>query len=118
MTNMGVITALVDKQDVVFMDRLCHASIVDAVKLSRAKLVVYQHCSSEDLTKKLECYRNQGRRALVITESVFSMDGDKAPLSELASAAQQYQAWLMVDEVSCFWLFWTNGCWSCPGNET
>lgn len=92
--NVGTISALVGEGDTVFSDELNHASIVDGCRLSGADVVVYDHCDAEDFRRK---YRDaEGRRKLVVTDSVFSMDGDVAPLREICGAASD--GLVMVDE--------------------
>jgi len=96
LANIGVIGALAGAGDTVFSDELNHASIVDGCRLSRAEVVVYRHRDVEHLEWSL---RKQSRGAgLVVTDSVFSMDGDVAPLAELAEVAHAYGARMMVDE--------------------
>jgi glycine C-acetyltransferase/8-amino-7-oxononanoate synthase len=97
LANLGVIGALAGADDVIFSDELNHASIVDGCRLSRAEVVVYRHRDVEHLDW---CMRRQERRAgrLIVTDSVFSMDGDIAPLAHLAELAQIYDARLVVDE--------------------
>ena len=95
--NIGVITSLVRRGDVVVSDELNHASIIDGCRLSRADVAVYRHNDVEHLRAVLT-ERRRARRKLVITESVFSMDGDIAPLLEIREAAAEHGAWLMVDE--------------------
>ncbi|MGO4106536.1 8-amino-7-oxononanoate synthase [Paenibacillus sp. YAF4_2] len=97
MANSGVISALVGRGDVVFSDRLNHASIVDGVVLSRAEHARYRHNDMEHLRTLLKKYRDHGRK-LIVTDAVFSMDGDQAHLRELVSLKQEYGALLMVDE--------------------
>ncbi|MEI6217264.1 MAG: 8-amino-7-oxononanoate synthase [bacterium] len=97
MTNSGVITSLVGRSDTVFVDKLAHASILDAVMLSRAKLCRFRHNDVQHLVELLRKSGSCGRR-LIVTESVFSMDGDVAPLSEIAAVAHASSAMLMVDE--------------------
>ena len=100
----GVIPALVGPGDVVIVDRLVHACCVDAARLSGAKLRVFRHNDLDDLDRILRWAsalpRNDsgGPRVLVVTESVFSMDGDSAPLAELVELKDQHGAWLMLDE--------------------
>jgi len=94
--NAGVPPALVGREDALFSDQLNHASILDGALLSRAELVRYRHADAGDLEAKLA--RSTARRKLVVTDAVFSMDGDAAPLRELADACQRHGAMLYVDE--------------------
>ena len=96
MANLGTVSALFGPGDSVFEDRLNHASLLDAGLLSRARLQRYQHNAVADLQQKLISSKSENK--LVVTDGVFSMDGDMAPLNELASLAQQHNAWLMVDD--------------------
>jgi glycine C-acetyltransferase len=96
--NLGVIPALVGKEDVIFSDELNHASIIDGCRLSRAKIIRYQHIDPQDLKAQLKEHRHQYRRAMVITDGVFSMDGDLAPLDKIYEVTQNYDAILMVDD--------------------
>ncbi len=96
--NVGVIQALATRDDVVFSDALNHASLIDGARLSRAQVVVYDHADPESLRQKLAAFRGQGANALVVTESVFSMDGDGAPLAALSALAREYDAGFVVDE--------------------
>ena len=94
--NVGVISALVGPDDVVFSDALNHASIIDGCRLSRARVVVYPHLDVETLRASLA--REPGRRRLVVSDSIFSMDGDRAPVAALAALARDHGALLAVDE--------------------
>jgi glycine C-acetyltransferase len=96
--NVGTIPALVGKEDVIFSDELNHASIIDGARLSKAKIIRYEHCNPEDLKLKLETYRSQFPHALVVTDGVFSMDGDIAPLDKIYDVTKDYDALLMVDD--------------------
>ena len=100
MANLGVISALLGKQDAIFQDRLNHASLLDAGQLSGARFQRYLHSDAENLEKRLE--RSEARRKLIVTDGVFSMDGDVAPLKSLSSLAQKHDAWLMVDDAHGF----------------
>lgn len=96
--NLGTIQALVGPGDLVFSDALNHASLIDGCRLSRAEIHVYAHRSPGDLELLLERHRAKGRRALVVTDSLFSMDGVTAPLGEIARLASAFDAGLLVDE--------------------
>jgi glycine C-acetyltransferase/8-amino-7-oxononanoate synthase len=100
LANIGVIGALAGRGDVVFSDRLNHASIIDGCRLSRAQTVVYDHLDTEQLEHELKQARAQHRdaRRVIVTDSVFSMDGDEAPLHELVELARRHDARLVVDE--------------------
>ncbi len=97
---LGVIPALVTKSDIVLLDKLCHASLIDAAKLSGAILRVFPHNNVRKLESHLEWAQRKhaGKRVLIVTESVFSMDGDRAPLHELIQLKKQFDALLMLDE--------------------
>ncbi|CAN7343481.1 8-amino-7-oxononanoate synthase [Paenibacillus sp. LjRoot56] len=97
MANSGVIAALAGRGDVVFSDQWNHASIVDGIILSRAEHARYRHKDMAHLRALLHKYRDK-RRKLIITDAVFSMDGDQAPLRELVALKREYGAMLMVDE--------------------
>ncbi len=101
MANTGIIPALVGRGDVVFCDRLNHASIIDGIILSRADLKRYPHVDMGALEDLLKVSSGNHRR-LIVTDSVFSMDGDRAPLKEIAALAKRYDAWVMVDEAHAF----------------
>lgn len=96
--NLATIPALVGKEDVIFSDRLNHASIIDGCRLSRAKIIPYDHCSPESLKEALDEHRGDFRRALVVTDGVFSMDGDVAPLDKIYQVTRDYEVILMVDD--------------------
>jgi glycine C-acetyltransferase len=95
--NLATIPALVGKNDVIFSDELNHASIIDGCRLSRAKVVRYAHNNVDDLRRQIEATTEYGRR-LIITDGVFSMDGDIAPLDKIADVANEYDIMLMVDD--------------------
>jgi len=97
--NLATIPALVGKEDVIFSDRLNHASIIDGCRLSGAKIVAYDHCSPASLKATIAAEKQTGyRRALVVTDGVFSMDGDVAPLPEIYDVARAEDILLMVDD--------------------
>src|SRR4051794_13764565 len=96
LANTGIVAALAREGDVVFSDALNHASIVDGCRLARARTFVYDHCDTEHLEWGLR--EAGGRGALIVTDGVFSMDGDVAPLARIVELAQRYDARVMVDE--------------------
>src|SRR5512142_229929 len=96
-SNLGTIAALVSKEDVIFSDELNHASIIDGARLSGAKIVRYPHNRAEGLEQVIR-QETGYRRALIITDGVFSMDGDIAPLPEIVQVAEHHDMMLMVDD--------------------
>jgi 8-amino-7-oxononanoate synthase len=113
-TALGTICALLDSNDLILVDKLVHACIVDAARLSRAKLRVFAHNDLDNVERILRwADRRQAAaagtpvhpRILIVTESVFSMDGDQAPLRELFELKEKYGAWLMVDEAHATGLY-------------
>jgi len=100
MANLGVVQALVGKGDTVFADKLNHASLNDAMQLSRADVQRYRHNDIAQLARLLE--KAVSGRKLIITDAVFSMDGDLAPLPELLALCEQHDAWLLVDDAHGF----------------
>lgn len=109
---VGTLPALVGDGDFIVMDKLCHASLVDGARLSGATLRVYPHLNLKRCAELLARCRTQAGakgRVLLVTESVFSMDGDRAPLDELADLKQKHGAWLMVDEAHASGVLGNNG---------
>lgn len=100
MANLGLIAALAERPDTVYQDRLNHASLLDAARLSSAKLVRYPHQDTQQLAKRLAAQAS-GQK-LIVTDGVFSMDGDTAPVKALASLAKHQDAWLIVDDAHGF----------------
>jgi glycine C-acetyltransferase/8-amino-7-oxononanoate synthase len=99
LANIGTIGALAGAGDTVFSDELNHASVIDGCRCSRAEVVVYRHLDTEHLAWSLRRHGGgEGRRRLIVTDSVFSMDGDVAPLAEIVELAKEYDARTMVDE--------------------
>jgi glycine C-acetyltransferase/8-amino-7-oxononanoate synthase len=96
LANIGVIGALAGRDEVVFSDKLNHASIIDGCRLARAETFVYEHCDLDHLAWGLR--QAEGRGALIVTDSIFSMDGDVAPLAELVELAHRYDVRVVVDE--------------------
>ncbi len=97
MANVGIISSLFDREDVIFSDRLNHASIIDGILLSGAKMKRYPHCDMEALEGMLKEV-NGFKKKVIITDSVFSMDGDVAPLERIVELAQKYECAVMIDE--------------------
>lgn len=97
MANVAVVPALVGKDDLIFSDELNHASIIDACRLSRAEVVRYAHNDIDDLRRKI-AQSKQGGRRLIITDGVFSMDGDIAPLPDIVAVAEEQGLLVMVDD--------------------
>lgn len=98
LTNLGVIPALLGKGDVIFADKLVHACIIDAAQLSGARLIRFRHNDMDHLAALLKAHREESPHALIVTDHVFSMEGDVAPLAEISALAEQYDAWTMVDD--------------------
>lgn len=98
MANAGTVGTLVGEGDVIFSDALNHASLIDGCRLSRAQVRVFPHCDTETLDAMLQAERSKFRRALIIVEGVFSMDGDRFPLDALVPIAQRHNAWTYVDD--------------------
>lgn len=96
-TNLGLLPSLIDRAGLILADRLCHASVIEACRLSRAQLRLFHHNDVEHLEKQLDKRKKAGP-TLVVTEGIFSMDGDLAPLPELLRCCQQYEATLLIDD--------------------
>jgi len=111
--NLGVITALAGPPDLIVVDRAVHASIIDGCRLSRAKLAVYPHLDLDVAQKHLRRLGPRARRRFLVTESLFSMDGDIAPLSALASISTTYDAALLVDEAHAIGTLGPSGAGLC-----
>src|ERR1051325_10233911 len=106
--NTGVISALVGEGDIIFSDALNHASIIDGCRLARARTVVYPHCDVAFLENALK-QKSPGGRKLIVTETIFSMDGDEAPLGEIVDLAERHGALVMIDEAHATGVFGPNG---------
>lgn len=109
MANLGAVTALVGPGDLVIADRLSHASLIDACRLSRAAFRVFPHVDAGRLEELLHRRRAQHRRVLVVTEGVFSMDGDLSPIPELVEVTRRNDAWLLVDDAHGLGVFGRTG---------
>jgi len=106
--NTGILSTLVGEGDAIFSDALNHASVIDGCRLSRAKVVVYGHCDVDDLDQGLKDAPSIARK-LIVTESLFSMDGDEAPLADIVSLAEKHGAMVMVDEAHATGIYEPNG---------
>jgi 8-amino-7-oxononanoate synthase len=109
LANTGIIPALCGSDDVIYSDRLNHASIVDGVLLSRARFYRFRHNDLNHLEDLLKSHRSRYRRALIVVESLYSMDGDLAPVSELLGLRGRYAAMLMIDEAHATGVFGVKG---------
>jgi glycine C-acetyltransferase len=106
--NVGIIPALAGEGDAIFSDELNHASIIDGCRLARAKTAVYPHCDPAALENALKNSQANGRK-LIVTETLFSMDGDEAPLAEIVELSERYGALVMVDEAHATGVAGPNG---------
>ncbi len=106
--NTGIIPVLVGEGDVILSDALNHASIIDGSRLARAKIAVYGHCDLDELERGLRNSPPDSRK-LIVTESLFSMDGDEAPLADIVSLAEEHGAVVMVDEAHATGIYEPNG---------
>lgn len=108
LANLGLIPSLAGPQDLILADRLCHASLIDGCRLSRARLRIFPHADVDHLERLLN-RRPAVRRTLIVTDGLFSMDGDLAPLSALAKLAHQYECLLIVDDAHGTGVMGTHG---------
>ncbi len=109
LANLGIISSLVGRRDAIFADKLVHASLIDGMRLSGAEFFRYPHQDPETLARLLSQKRSHYRRALIITESVFSMDGDLTDLRTLVELKKSYEALLLVDEAHAIGVFGQQG---------
>jgi 8-amino-7-oxononanoate synthase len=107
MANLAIAPTLLDRNDAIFADKLNHASLIDAALLARAEHIRYPHGDLETLAHRLE--QSRARRKLILTDAVFSMDGDLAPLPELFALAERFDAWLVVDDAHGFGVLGSGG---------
>ena len=98
LANLGILTALADRHDLILADKLNHACLVDGARLSGARVLRYAHADPDAVRERLHRHRGDHRHCLIVTDGVFSMDGDLAPLRELAALAAEYDCWLMTDD--------------------
>ena len=115
--NVGTIPSLVGRGDLVLSDELNHASLIDGCRLSRATIRVYPHNDLETLERLLAEHQGHHPRILVVTESVFSMEGDRAPLGPIRTLSERYGAWLMVDEAHSLGILGPRGQGLCAEAE-
>lgn len=111
--NVGAISALVGPGDVVFSDALNHASLIDGCRLSRAKIVIYPHTDLEALAGLLAQHRPTANAALIVSDAIFSMDGDAAPIRALRALADRHTAGLLIDEAHALGVIGTDGSGLC-----
>jgi 8-amino-7-oxononanoate synthase len=109
LANLGTISALFNMRDVIFSDELNHSCILDGIRLSGAKKFIYKHGDTRHLQELLDLHRNKYSKAVITTDSVFSMDGDKAPLVEIVKLAKQYQSSVYIDEAHASGVLGSNG---------
>ncbi len=107
--NVGILSALFGEGDVIFCDRLSHASLIDGIILSGVRFFRFKHNDPAHLEGLLKSHRGKFKKALIVTETVFSMDGDRAPLKELVALKSQYDCLFMVDEAHATGIFGENG---------
>jgi 8-amino-7-oxononanoate synthase len=98
LANAGVAPALVGRDDLILIDELAHSSLWSGARLSRSRVEAFRHNDANHVGTLLAEHRGSHRHALIVTEGVFSMDGDRAPLAELVALAERHDAWLMVDD--------------------
>jgi len=96
--NVGLLSSLLKPGDIVFSDALNHASLIDGIRLSRAERIIYPHCDLEFLARALHDHSDSSSARVIVTESVFSMEGDIAPISDMLELARRYDAELVIDE--------------------
>jgi 8-amino-7-oxononanoate synthase len=109
LANLGTIAALVGKKDLILTDRLNHSSLKNGAILSGAKVIEYAHCDLVDLRERLQTHRQHYRRCLIVTDTVFSMDGDLCPLPEILELSIAYDTMLLVDEAHGTGIFGATG---------
>lgn len=108
MANIGIVSTITEEGDIIFTDELNHSSLIDSTRLSRAKKIIYRHGDANDLEEKLRKNKTRGQR-FILTESIFSMDGDLAPLDELHELSEKYDAHIMLDDAHGTGIFGEKG---------
>lgn len=111
--NLGTLSTLAGPADIIFSDALNHASLIDGARLSRARVVVYRHADADDLQRQLNQHRHEGKLALIVSETLFSMDGDRAPLAALSTLAQRHDAALILDDAHALGVYGPAGAGLC-----
>tara|TARA_Y100001970_G_scaffold282154_1_gene394425 strand:+ start:3719 stop:5254 length:1536 start_codon:yes stop_codon:yes gene_type:complete len=109
LANIGTISSLMGENDVIFSDELNHASLIDGCKISKAKTVIYKHCDMEDLERKIISFSKGMNQRMILTDSVFSMDGDIAPLDKIIELCKKYDCISMIDEAHATGVLGKNG---------
>ena len=112
LANLGTIAALVGQRDLILYDKYNHSSLKNGAKLSGARLLEYHHCNLEDLRVKLLEFRQDYRRCLILSDSVFSMDGDLCPLPELLALSEEFNCMLLIDDAHATGILGENGAGS------
>jgi len=107
--NVGTVASLAGKEDIIFSDSLNHASLIDGCRLSRAQVVIYPHCDYLALRKLVQQNRQRSRFAFIATDSVFSMDGDLAPLAEITTLCEEFDLHCILDDAHATGVYGTNG---------
>lgn len=97
MANVGLIQTITEENDIIFSDELNHASVIDGIRISKAKKIIYKHCDVEDLEEKLLKYDTNGKK-IIITDGVFSMEGDIAPVDKIVDLAKKYNCVVVIDD--------------------
>ena len=106
--NLGVVSSLVNRDDVIFSDKLNHASIIDGMRLSGTQFYRYKHFDYDNLEELLKKHRSNYKKAIIISETVFSMDGDIADIKKLVELKKKYDCYLMLDEAHAFGIYGDN----------